>query len=166
MTGRGRAIRSELIRAVAGFGLLPHRARPKLLRFAGVDVGSGSLILSGLELTGGARVSVGPRCFINRSVFIEAAADVTIGMDVQIANHVRITTSTHEIGPAERRAGKSVAEQVTIEDGTWVGMGVTILPGVTIARGCVIAAGAIVAKDTLPNGLYAGVPARRVRELY
>ena len=40
-----------------------------------------------------------------------------------------------------------------------------ILPGVTIAEGCVIAAGAVVNKSTEPDGLYAGVPARRVKDL-
>lgn len=31
--------------------------------------------------------------------------------------------------------------------------------------GCVIAAGAVVTRDAEPDGLYAGVPARRIRSL-
>lgn len=53
----------------------------------------------------------------------------------------------------------------TVGDGCWIGANATILPGVTVAPGCVIAAGAVVTKDTEPDGLYAGVPARRVRDL-
>lgn len=52
-----------------------------------------------------------------------------------------------------------------MEDGCWLGGNVTVLPGVTIGRGCVIAAGAVVTKSCDPNGLYAGVPARRIRDL-
>jgi acetyltransferase-like isoleucine patch superfamily enzyme len=40
-----------------------------------------------------------------------------------------------------------------------------VLPGVTVAAGCVTAAGAVVAADTEPDGLYAGVPATRIRDL-
>jgi maltose O-acetyltransferase len=52
-----------------------------------------------------------------------------------------------------------------IEDGCWIGAGATILPGVTVRAGCIVASGAIVTKDCEPNGLYAGNPARRIREL-
>ena len=37
--------------------------------------------------------------------------------------------------------------------------------GVTVGDGCVLAAGAVVTGDCEPDGLYAGVPARRVKDL-
>ena len=37
--------------------------------------------------------------------------------------------------------------------------------GVTVGDGCVVAAGAVVREDCEPGGLYAGVPARRVKKL-
>jgi maltose O-acetyltransferase len=40
-----------------------------------------------------------------------------------------------------------------------------VLDGVTIGAGCVIAAGAVVTRDCEPDGLYAGVPAVRKRDL-
>jgi acetyltransferase-like isoleucine patch superfamily enzyme len=40
-----------------------------------------------------------------------------------------------------------------------------IMPGVSIERGVVIAAGAVVTRSCAAHGLYAGVPARRIREL-
>ena len=39
------------------------------------------------------------------------------------------------------------------------------MPGVTIGEGCIVAAGAVVTKDCESHGLYAGVPARRIRDL-
>jgi maltose O-acetyltransferase len=54
---------------------------------------------------------------------------------------------------------------VSVGNGSWLGTGVTVLPGVTIGEGCVIAAGAVVTADCAPDGLYAGVPARRIRDL-
>jgi maltose O-acetyltransferase len=47
----------------------------------------------------------------------------------------------------------------------WMGARVTVLPGVTVGDGCVIAAGAVVTKDCEPGGVYAGLPARRIRSV-
>ncbi|CAN5330616.1 N/A [soil metagenome] len=96
---------------------------------------------------------------------LSTSARITIGSNVYLGMAVLITTSTHELGPPLRRAGELVVEPVNIEDGVWIGANVTILPGVTIGRGAVVAAGAVVANDLEPNGLYAGVPAVRKREL-
>jgi acetyltransferase-like isoleucine patch superfamily enzyme len=46
-----------------------------------------------------------------------------------------------------------------------VGAGVVILPGVTVAEGCVLAANSVVVVSTEAHGLYAGNPAKLVREL-
>ena len=39
-----------------------------------------------------------------------------------------------------------------------------VLPGVTIGDDVIVAAGAVVAADCAPGGVYAGVPARRIRD--
>ncbi len=50
-------------------------------------------------------------------------------------------------------------------DVCWIGAGVSILPGVTVNRGCGVAASSVVYESTEADGLNAGNPARRVREL-
>ena len=104
-------------------------------------------------------------CYLNRQVFIDASAPVRIGKNVQFGPRSAIHTSTHEIGPREQRGGAPQTLPVTIGDGCWIGAGAIILPGTTVAPGCVVAAGAVVTKDTAPDGLYAGVPARRIKDL-
>lgn len=64
-----------------------------------------------------------------------------------------------------KRAATGFSKPITVEDGCWIGAHVVVLPGITIARGCVIAAGAVLTKDTELDGLYAGVPAKRVKNL-
>lgn len=90
---------------------------------------------------------------------------ITIGNNCFIAMNCVLTTSTHEIGDSKRRAGNNRLLPIIIEDGCWLGTNVTVLPGVTIGRGCIIAAGAVVTKNCEPNGMYAGVPARRIKDL-
>ena len=93
-------------------------------------------------------------------------AKITIGNKVFIGQDVFITTGTHEImGPEQRASSQTHYKPVTIDDGCWIGARVVILPGVHIGSGCVIGAGAVVVKDCEPNGVYAGVPAKRIRDL-
>ena len=53
---------------------------------------------------------------------------------------------------------------VLIQRHSIVGAAAVIFPGVTIAEGCAIASQATVAKSTLPWGIYAGQPARRIKD--
>ncbi|CAI8777017.1 acyltransferase [Pseudomonas brassicacearum] len=54
--------------------------------------------------------------------------------------------------------------KVTLERHVIVGAGATVMPGVTIKEGCSIGAMALVTKSTDPWGIYAGIPAVRMKE--
>ena len=56
--------------------------------------------------------------------------------------------------------------QVVIGSDVWIGDDVRILGGNKIADGCVIGTGSIVTKDTVPYGIYAGVPAKLIRKRF
>ena len=95
--------------------------------------------------------------------FKKPEAKIVIGDNVYLACNVSVITSTHEIGPTDKRCGRSVEKDITIGNGSWIGCNATILSGVTIGDGCVIGAGSLVNKDCEPNSLYVGVPAKKVR---
>ena len=92
-------------------------------------------------------------------------ATITIGKNCWLAPRVSICTVSHRIGDSNKRAAKSIHESVVVEEGCWIGVNASILPGVTIAKGCIIGANALVNKSTSPNGLYVGVPAKRIKDL-
>jgi maltose O-acetyltransferase len=103
---------------------------------------------------------------VNVGCFFDALDQITIGDLCSVGMQVLFCTSTHELDPtSRRRAGASRHAPVVVGDGVWIGGRSMILPGVTIANGCVIAAGSVVTADTEPDGLYAGNPARRVKDL-
>ena len=110
-------------------------------------------------------VRVGDGALVNYGCHIENVARVEIGERTALGQFVKIITSTHEVGPHRARAGEWGVRPVTIGDGCWIGASAVLLPGVTVGDGCVIAAGAVVRADCEPDGLYAGVPARRIAEL-
>ncbi|MFI3318033.1 MAG: gamma carbonic anhydrase family protein [Rikenellaceae bacterium] len=76
--------------------------------------------------------------------------------------------------PSQAHIGNdvSVGHNVTIhgariEDNCLIGMGSTILDNAVVASGCIIAANALVLSGSKlePNSLYAGVPAKRIKEV-
>jgi len=54
--------------------------------------------------------------------------------------------------------------QIELKRQTVVGAGSTIMPGVIIEEGCSIGAMSLVLKSTKPWGIYAGIPAKRIKE--
>jgi maltose O-acetyltransferase len=90
---------------------------------------------------------------------------VTIGDEVHVGPGVLFGTSSHRRGDTNSRAGPVILAPLVVAHGCWIGARAMLLPGVKVAEGCVVAAGAVVTKDCLPHGLYAGVPARRIRDL-
>lgn len=155
---------NDLVRRFAFSSAVNLRYRWKLLRKLGWIEIEESHIRDGCLFIGyDLKISRG--CYFNRQVFIDAGTRVEIGSHVQFGPRSCIVTSTHDIGAPSMRGGTPMNKPVTIDDGCWIGAGAMILPGVHVAEGCIIAAGAVVTKSTEANGLYAGVPARRVKDL-
>jgi maltose O-acetyltransferase len=160
-------VKGHAINTLGAAYLLADEPRLRLLRACGLAVGAGTVVKAGCTFEGAAHITIGDDCFIGAECFLEAASgSITIGDRVYIAHRANLLTATHEIGGRGQRASlPQIRLPVAIGSGCWLGTGVSVLPGVTIAESCVIAAGAVVAGDCDADGLYAGVPARRVRDL-
>ncbi len=143
---------------------LPVRLRMKVMRWTGYGISDTCTIWSGACIRS-KKLVVGANVFINVGFFFDGYEKLSIGDNVRIGQFVRVITATHDIGTSRQRGLVEVdGQSVVIDDGCWVGAGAVILPGVSVARGCVVAANSVVTKSTEQNGLYAGNPARRIRE--
>jgi maltose O-acetyltransferase len=151
------------VNRVAASPLLGEPARKRLLGWAGLEIEAERIGPACYFHT--SRISIGPNAFINHGCHFENVAPVEIGPGAVLSMFVVVSTSHHEISGPGYRAGTWRFDPVRIGAGAWLGVRVTVLGGVTIGEGCVVAAGAVVTEDLPPNGLYAGVPARRVRDL-
>jgi acetyltransferase-like isoleucine patch superfamily enzyme len=110
---------------------------------------------------------VGDNTWIGQGCFISSAGGLSIGKAVGIGPMVKILTSSHseDAGPdAPVMAGELVFRPVTIGDGCDIGAGSVILPGANIGEGSIVGAGAVVTGDIEPFSVYAGVPARKLRD--
>ncbi|WP_245819612.1 acyltransferase [Rhodococcoides yunnanense] len=145
---------------------MPPRLRKFLLSLLGAELGSARLLHSG-NISGDIRkLKIGDNSFLNVGFSLHPTGGIDIGSNVAVGPRCVIITGTHPIGPRSKRAATpTVFSGVTIEDGCWLGAGVIVQPGVRIGTGCVVASGAVVVRSCEPDGLYAGVPASRIREL-
>lgn len=148
---------------ILGNSLVLPSLRVRALRMLGMRLGR--CRIKARVFFGSGSISVGDGSFVNHACFFDGSAPITIGRNCSLGYQVMLIASTHAIGASSARAGTDEAAPVTIGDGVWVGARATILAGVSVGSGCIIAAGAVVTTDCEPDGLYAGVPARRVKNL-
>ena len=55
--------------------------------------------------------------------------------------------------------------KITIEDGVFIGTGVSIVPRVNIGKWSIIGAGTVINKDVPPYSVVAGVPGKVIRNV-
>jgi maltose O-acetyltransferase len=151
------------VNTVAGSPALDRRTRLRLLRLGGIDVRNA--IVEGGCFFFSSDMTIGDHSMINHGCHFDTRAHIELGEAVGIASEVMLCTSTHDLGPSEKRWGAYKTAPITVGRGTWLGIRAVVLPGVTIGEGVMVAAGAVVIGDLEPNGVYAGIPAKRIRDL-
>jgi len=122
-------------------------------------------------------ITIGENFYIGKYSIIEC--DAEIGDHVILANHVSLIGKYdhhhQQIGIPIRLASeirdvdynwKGLNQKIIIEDDVWIGVGSIVLSGVTIGIGSIIAAGSVVTKDVEPYSIYAGNPAKKIRNRF
>ena len=110
-------------------------------------------------------ISIGNRVFLGYECAFNCTATIFIGDDCLIANRTTFVDISHTIA-----LGTVIHEQpiissaIVIEQDVWVGTGSIILKGVTIGKGSIIGAGSLVNKSIPAYQMWAGSPARYIRD--
>ena len=122
----------------------------------------------GLRIGGGGRqhpnanFSIGDRCTIHNN-FINVCEPVVIGNDVGLSPDVAILT--HGYWQSVLGGYPTRFEGVVINDGAIVGYRTLIMMGVEIGKNCVIGANSVVTRNTIEDSVYAGNPAKFIRDI-
>jgi maltose O-acetyltransferase len=153
-----------LVNDVAASPALDRRTRAALLRRAGIEMGTGAIVEAGVFFFG-ANVTLGDYCVVNHNCYLDSKDQITIGPRTGVAMGTMLFTSNHEMGDEFKRWGDYTTAPIEIGAGVWLGARVLVMPGVTIGDGCLVGAGSVVTKDLEANAIYAGVPAKKLREL-
>jgi len=119
---------------------------PRFIHLGGVDIGN--------------HVDIGANTTIVKGIL----QDTVIGKGTKIGNNVNIG---HNVTVGENcfiSSGATLCGSVVVEDSAWIAPGALVLNGVKVAARCQLGLGAVVSKDTEPDGVYLGYPARRIGE--
>lgn len=96
---------------------------------------------------------------------------IRIGHHVNVQDgaiiHCTYQKAATEIGNRVSIGHRAIVHGCTILDRVLIGMGAIVMDHAVIAENTIIAAGAVVLEKTItePNSVYAGVPARKVKDL-
>jgi acetyltransferase-like isoleucine patch superfamily enzyme len=132
-----------------------------------ISIGKYCVLRKGVQLlTYGGNITIGENCSINPYTLIYGQGNTMIGKGVRIAAQCVIIPSNHKFSDKNEFIYKQGLTNIgiTIEDDVWLGCGVKVLDGVTITKGCIIAAGSVVNKSTMPYSIYAGIPAKKIKD--
>lgn len=114
----------------------------------------------------GKGVTIENKTSIGKKVKIETGAYITAFSRIEdycfIAPEVTFTNDNF-LGRTEER--KKHFKGPTLKTGARIGANATILPGIVVGEDTLVAAGSVVTKNLEPRKIYAGIPARYVREV-
>ena len=149
----------------------------KKVKWNKYEIGSNFHAARGVFLWARTNIVIGDNFYIGKYSIIEC--DAIIGNNVILANHVSLIGKYdhhyQQIGVPIRLASqirdvkydwKGLNQKIIIEDDVWIGLGSIILSGVKICKGSIIAAGSIVTKDVEAYSIYAGNPAKKIRNRF
>ena len=102
---------------------------------------------------------------IGRGCVLAAKKLIKIGKYTQIAPYCQINDQDHAFARGELIMNqRAIIEPVVIGQDCWFGSGVRVTKGVTIGDGVVVGAGSVVTRDIPAYQIWAGSPARFIRE--
>ena len=114
----------------------------------------------------GGKIEIGSNCSFNPYCVIYGHGGLHVGNDVRVATGAVIIPANHifedKNTPITKQGIKT--KGISIGNDVWIGANVTILDGVKIGDSTVVGAGAVVTKNAASHCVYAGVPAKLVRE--
>lgn len=109
---------------------------------------------------------IGSNVSFHEYCYLDAKGGIDIGNDVSIAHQTSILSFEHSFLSFDNpiKYQPLVLKKTTIDDDVWVGAGCRILAGAAVGKRTVIAANSVV-KNQVGNGIYAGAPCKKIREL-
>lgn len=117
----------------------------------------------------GAKLTIGDNVGISQAALV-CHQSITVGNNVKIGGGVKIyDTDFHSLDPVIRASHADLEHKVkaavVVKDNAFIGAYSIVLKGVTIGENSVIGAGSVVAKSVPDNQIWAGNPAKFIREI-
>jgi acetyltransferase-like isoleucine patch superfamily enzyme len=133
-----------------------------------IKIGDSVRIDRGVRLlaTNSAKIIIDDSTRIGLYTVFNGGDSIRIGKKTLISGFVYLQTSMHDF----KSKSLSVQEQgyshrpIVLEEDTWLGTHVVVMPGVTICRGAIIGSNSVVTKSVLPFKVMVGIPAIELKD--
>lgn len=113
-------------------------------------------------------ILIGENSYINSGCVLYSGHGIRIGRDVLIAANCTIAATNHAFDrldcPIRMQGFQPSRGGIVIEDDVWIGANCVLLDGTHVETGCILAAGSVVRHRLKAHGVYAGAPARWIRQ--
>jgi len=86
---------------------------------------------------------------------------ITLGKRVTISQYAHLCAGTHDFTQPDMPL---IRPAIVVKDDAWIATDAFVGPGVTVGEGALLGARASAFKDLEPWGIYAGNPARRIKD--
>jgi acetyltransferase-like isoleucine patch superfamily enzyme len=134
---------------------------------AQVQIGERMILGNHIEMIAKGKLDIGTNLSMSEYSRIVAHHQIQIGNRVTIARFVSILDHDHH---CEMKNGKMEmqgydVDPIRIGNQVWIGDKVSILKGSEIGSNIIIAANSVVKGKLEDNGIYAGAPAKRIKDI-
>jgi acetyltransferase-like isoleucine patch superfamily enzyme len=114
----------------------------------------------------GPSIVIGDQTFIGRACEFNISKQITVGNNCLIASGCKFIDHNHGMTLLDKPMNQQPAleKAIFLEDDVWLGANAIVLKGVHIGKGAIIGAGSVVTKSVPSNEVWAGVPAKKIRD--
>jgi len=143
-----------------------------LAALSGIQIGAGAEIqrLCRISLGDGKtdrpQLTLGSRVFIGQCTHLSVMQPLVIGSHTLIGANCYLLTNQHRFQSREmpiREQGYDCAP-LSIGEDVWIGANCVLMPGIVIGKGAIIGAGSVVNKNVGAYEIWAGLPAKKIKD--
>lgn len=129
------------------------------------QVGTGFGIENGsVRISSPHNISIGDNFSLTHGCILMGEGEIKIGNNVLMGPYSQLYSTNYNFeGKRPIISQPSKKGKITIEDDVWIGANTIILKGITIGKGAVVGAGSVVTKNIPPFTVYAGNPAKLIK---
>ena len=130
-----------------------------LLQLFGCSLGKGVVIKPNVNIKYPWKLSLGNYVWIGERVWIDNLDNVMIGNHVCISQGAMLICGSHNY---KQKSFDLITNEITLNDGVWIGAKSIILPGVVAESHAILSAGSVISKNLESFTVYKGNPAEKV----
>jgi len=138
----------------------PNALKRMLLRIFGANIGMGVILKPKINIKYPWMLGVGNHSWIGEGVWIDNLGHVEIGPNCCLSQGVMLVCGNHNFSVS---GFDLIVEDITLEEGVWLGAKSIVTPGVTCGSHAVLTVGSVASKDLEAYSINRGNPAGKIK---